>query len=116
MLPKTSALTTYELIQEFKKWVDKDYDVFFISISSSFSCSLQNAYIASQEFDGRVIAFDSKNLSTGIGLLVCKAIELKDKVESIKELEKGLLQVDQLYEDVMKLSDVISALEDQCKL
>ena len=90
MLPKTSALTTYELIQEFKKWVDKDYDVFFISISSSFSCSLQNAYIASQEFDGRVIAFDSKNLSTGIGLLVCKAIQLKDKVESIKELEEKL--------------------------
>ena len=60
MLPKTSALTTYELIQEFKKWVDKDYDVFFISISSSFSCSLQNAYIASQEFDGRVIEFEEK--------------------------------------------------------
>ena len=90
MLPKTSALTTYELIQEFKKWVDKDYDVFFISISSNFSCSLQNAHIAAEEFDGRVIAFDSQNLSSGIGLLICKAIDLKDKVESIKELEEKL--------------------------
>lgn len=90
MLPKTSALTTYELTQEFKKWIDQDYDVFFISISSGFSCSLQNAHIAAEEFDGRVIAFDSQNLSSGIGLLICKAIELKDKVESIKELEEKL--------------------------
>lgn len=42
--------------------------------------------------------------------------EFRDFLESVEELEKGLLQVDQLYEDVMKLSDVISALEDQCKL
>lgn len=42
--------------------------------------------------------------------------EFKEFLESVGELEKGLLQVDQLYEDVMKLSDVISALEDQCKL
>ena len=89
VLPKTAALTTHELIQEFKKWVD-EYDVFFISISSGFSSSFQNAYIAAQEFDGKVVAFDSKNLSSGIGLLICKAIEIRNSGVSLKELEEKL--------------------------
>lgn len=42
--------------------------------------------------------------------------EFREFLGSIEEIEKGLLQVDRLYEDVMKLSDVLTALEDQSKL
>lgn len=89
-LPKTSALPVAVFEEEFKKWVDAGYDVLCIVISSGFSSTLQNAYIASQQFEGHVVAFDSQNLSSGIGLLICKAIELKEKGASLGEIVERL--------------------------
>ena len=50
-LPKTSALNIGVYESEFKTWTDAGYDVVHISISSGFSCSYQNALIASEDFD-----------------------------------------------------------------
>ena len=85
-LPKTSALPSAQFEKEFKKWVDAGYDVLCIVISSGFSSTLQNAYIAAQQFDGHVVAFDSQNLSSGIGLLICKAVEMKEAGLPLNEI------------------------------
>ena len=85
-LPKTSALPSAQFEKEFKKWVDAGYDVLCIVISSGFSSTLQNAYIAAQQFDGHVAAFDSQNLSSGIGLLICKAVEMKEAGLPLNEI------------------------------
>ena len=62
-----------------------DYDaVVHISISSEFSSSYQNAYIASTEFDN-VRVIDSRNLSTGQGLVVLAACDMR---ETCTDLDK----------------------------
>lgn len=53
----------------------KDHDaVIYFNISSEMSSCYQNALVAAAEFEN-VYAIDSRNLSTGIGLLVLEAAE-----------------------------------------
>lgn len=93
MLPKTSALSIEELSTLFKKRVEEGYDVFFICISSEFSSCYQHAYLASEEFKDHVVCFDSRNLSSGIGLLILKAIKLKEEGKNIFEIESALKEI-----------------------
>lgn len=86
MLPKTFAPGIEKYKEVFKKWVDESYDVLFISISSDLSSCFQNAYIASQEFDDHVFCVDSKNLSSGIGLIILKAVKFKNEGKTIQEI------------------------------
>lgn len=74
-LPQTAAvnLTQY---QEFWKPFAAQYDaVIHLNISSEFSSCYQNACLAAENYDN-VYVVDSRNLSTGHGLLVLKAAEL----------------------------------------
>ena len=71
VLPKTSALSVGEIAKSFKKYIDEGYDIFFTGISSSMSSTYQNAIIAAEEISKeRIVVYDSKNLSTGIGLQI----------------------------------------------
>lgn len=68
----------------------KQYDgVLQITISSDFSSSFQNASLAASEFEN-VRVVDSRNLSTGQGLVVLKACELAKTVSSMDELKREL--------------------------
>jgi DegV family protein with EDD domain len=83
-LPKTSAPSTAAFIEAFKPYSE----ILYISISSKLSASNQGGLIAAQNFpsaDIRVV--DSLNLSSGIGLLVLKAAELRDEGKSLSEIE-----------------------------
>ncbi|ACL70215.1 DegV family protein [Halothermothrix orenii] len=79
-LPITGAVTPNEYYQAFKPYVEKGYKIIYIGLSSKLSSSLQNAITASRMFDNAQIEIiDSLNLSTGIGLLVMKAVDfIKD--------------------------------------
>lgn len=67
-----------------------EYDgVVHINISSDFSSSYQNACIAAQDFDN-VRVVDSRNLSTGQGLVVLKACELAKTAQSLDQLKAEL--------------------------
>jgi len=74
ILPKTAAIAPYEYIEYFKKWTDAGYSVIHFNISSNMSSSYQNACLAAEQL-GNVYPIDSRNLSTGIGLLVLEAAE-----------------------------------------
>lgn len=74
ILPKTSAPNPLEYSAYFKKWTDQGYEVIHVSLGSGISSSYQNSCIAAQEL-GNVYPIDSRNLSTGIGLLVIEAAE-----------------------------------------
>jgi DegV family protein with EDD domain len=83
-LPKTSAPSTATFIESFKPYSEAIY----ISISSKLSASNQNGLIAARQLshaDIRVV--DSLNLSTGIGLLVLLAAEMRDQGKSLSEIE-----------------------------
>jgi DegV family protein with EDD domain len=87
-LPTTSAPSQAAFIEAFKP-----YDsLIYIGISSKLSASNQNAQIAAKNLpDKDIRIIDSLNLSTGIGLLVLKAAELRDAGKSIDEIEKNIL-------------------------
>lgn len=75
--------------EEFAKYA-KDYDgVIHVNIGSDFSSSYQNACIAASDFDN-VRVIDSKNLSTGQGLVVLKACELAQTAKDMDELKAQL--------------------------
>lgn len=88
-LCSTAALSVGEYNDVFAQYAN-DYDgVLHINISSAFSCSYQNACLAAEEFEN-VRVVDSKNLSTGQGLVVLKACELAKTCNSIDELKEQL--------------------------
>lgn len=74
-LPKTAAVSTWEYIERFKKYVDDGYSIIHINLGSSISSSYQNCVAAAAEL-GNIYPVDSQNLSTGSGLLACKAHDL----------------------------------------
>lgn len=76
-LPVTAAVNTAGYEAVFAKYAG-DYDaVIHVNISADFSSCHQNAVLAAQRFDN-VYVVDSRNLSTGHGLVVLKAAELAE--------------------------------------
>ena len=84
--PKTAAPS----IEDISKYLDPDSgdEYIIFTISSSMSASFNNARLAAEnlEMSDRVYVIDSANLSTGIGLLVLYAAELKKAGKSAKEI------------------------------
>ena len=70
-LPKTAAVSPEEFKSFFSPILEEGYDIVHIDISSELSCTCQNAVLAAQELaeQGRVYVVDSRQLSTGGGLL-----------------------------------------------
>ncbi|MBQ9679269.1 MAG: DegV family protein [Ruminococcus sp.] len=85
-LPHTTAGSVGEYTDFFKKFIDEGNDVVHLSLGSKLSVTHQSSVLASQEFPGRVYSVDTQNLSSGCGLLVIKACELRDQGLSAKEI------------------------------
>ena len=85
-LPHTTAGSVGEYVDFFKQFIDKDCDVVHLSLGSKLSVTHQSSVLAANEFPGRVYSIDTNNLSTGSGLLVIKACELRDQGLSAKEI------------------------------
>lgn len=88
-LCSTAAINMGEYVQWFQKYADTYDGVLHISISSEFSCSYQNACLAAEEFSN-VRVVDSRNLSTGQGLVVLKACELAKTCTDLGALKAEL--------------------------
>lgn len=74
VLPKTAAINTAEYVEFFKQWTDKGHEVIHITLGSGLSAAYNNCRLAAEELPG-VYVIDSRNLSTGSGLLVLEAAE-----------------------------------------
>ena len=93
-LPHTAAASPAVIEEEFRKYLDQDYDIIFTGIGGKFSTTIQNANIAKNSIDGaedRVYILDSANLSSGTGLLVLKMCKLRDEGKSAKEIYDAVL-------------------------
>lgn len=86
-LPKTSAPNIVEYTEFFAQFVAEGKAVVFFTISSEMSSSYSNARIAAQEFED-VYVVDTRNLSTGGGLLVTSACEFVKQGKSAEEIAK----------------------------
>ena len=109
-LCSTTAVNMGEYVEWFEKYAS-DYDgVLHINIGSGFSCSYQNACLAAEEFEN-VRIIDSKNLSTGQGLVVLKACELAKTCQSLDELQQQV----QAFTDRVEASFVLDQLKYMVK-
>lgn len=75
-LPKTSAVSPEEFVKFFSKIREEEPDahIIYTGIGSALSSTFQSAHIAKDILDDdKIHLIDSKNLSTGIGLVLLKA-------------------------------------------
>lgn len=87
-LAKTSAVNIIDFEEFFKKYTDEGYSIVFFTISSEMSSTFNNARLAASDFDN-VYVVDTKNLSTGGGLLVISASEMVKEGKSAKEIAEA---------------------------
>ncbi len=92
ILPKTAAVNTAEYIDFCKPFIDEGNEVIYISLGSALSSSHNNCRIASTELPG-MYAIDSRNLSTGSGLLVLEAADRIEKGMSAAEIADELNEI-----------------------
>ena len=88
-LCSTSAVSVGEYQEHFTKYAGEYDGVVHICISSDFSSTYRHACIAAEDFEN-VRVVDSRNLSTGQGLVVLKACELAKTAASLDELKREL--------------------------
>lgn len=89
-LPKTSAPSIGDYEDFFKAQLALGEEVVHINISSKSSGSHNFAKQAAESFEGKVHVVDSMALSSGQGLLVLKAADLRDAGKSAKEIVEEL--------------------------
>ncbi len=93
VLPKTAAPSIGEYEDFFKKELESYDEIVHINISAKSSGSYNFAKEAAKNFGDKVHVIDSKALSSGQGLLVMRACDLRDAGKSAEEIEKDLLEV-----------------------
>ncbi len=78
VLPKTSAANIADYSEFFTKYTADGSSLIFFSLSAEMSSTCQNAVIAAEDFEN-VHVVDTRNLSTGGGLVVLSACEMREQ-------------------------------------
>ena len=84
-LPKTSAVNVIDCVKFFEWLTRQGYTVIHFSISAELSATFNNCCIATQNLDN-VYMIDSRNLSSGIALLVITAAQLAEQGKTAAEI------------------------------
>lgn len=105
-LPSTSAVNIPDYQDVFKYWTEQGYEVVHFGISSDFSSSYNNARLAAEEFEN-VFVVDSRNLSTGQGLVVLHGCEMAQNGASAKEIADECAKIT----DKVEASFVVNSID-----
>lgn len=87
-LPTTAAPNIDSFLTVFRRWRDEGYEIVHFNISGDFSSSYRNACLAAEEVGG-VYVVDTRNLSTGQGLVVLYGAELLAQGKSAAEIAEA---------------------------
>ena len=100
-LPKTSAESPGTLIEAYRPWIEKGYDIVFVGIGEKLSATVTSSKLAARELgEDRIYTINSDNLSSASGLLAMKCCKLRDENKS----------AEQIYNEVQKLSSKVVAM------
>lgn len=111
-VPKTSQPNSEAFYKVFKENAEKGKDILYIGISTGLSGSCNSANIArdmmSDEYkDTKIIIVDILTASLGQGLMVIKAVEMKENGASIEEVALYLEEVKLHLNTYLTVDDLI---------
>ena len=109
-LCSTAAVNVGQYADIFASFANNYDGVIHINISAEFSSCYQNACLAAEEFEN-VRVVDSRNLSTGQGLVVLKACELAQTCTDLDDLQKQL----EAFTEKVEASFLLDKLEYMVK-
>lgn len=94
-MPTTMASNPAVILDTFKKYTEDGYDIIHLSFSSALSGGCSNVMAGGREVedenkDSKIIVIDTCNVSLGQGMIVMKAVELKNEGKSIDEVAKWI--------------------------
>ena len=93
ILPTTAQVTPNRFEETFKKYLDEGYKIVVLTLSSDMSGTYQSACIAKDMLESDdIVVIDSRNVTSGLGLLALKACQFRDKGLGIKEIEEEILK------------------------
>ena len=94
ILPTTAQVTPNRFEEVFKKYLDEGYKIVTLTISSEMSGTYQSACIAKNMLDtDDIVVIDSRNVTSGLGVLVLKACEFRDNGDNIFEIEEKIKSI-----------------------
>lgn len=94
ILPTTAQVTPNRFEEVFKKYLDEGYKIVTLVLSSEMSGTYQSACIAKNMLDtDDIIVIDSRNVTSGLGVLVLKACEFRDNGDNIFEIEEKIKSI-----------------------
>lgn len=108
ILPTTAQVTPNRFMEAYKKYLDEGYKIISIHMSSAMSGTYQSACIAKDSLESDdIVIIDSQNVTAALGILVLKAVKLKEKGYDIFQIEKELNKI----KDNVELSVCFESLE-----
>lgn len=95
VMPTTMASNPAVIREVFESYVSEGYDVLHISFSSALSGGCNNVMVGAAEIceenpGAKIIVIDSLNVSLGEGLMIMKAVEMREQGKSIDETAEWL--------------------------
>lgn len=87
-LPKTSAVNMADFADAFEEYTKEGYSVVCFTISAEMSSTYHNACLAAEEFEN-VFVVDTRNLSTGGGLILAAAGDMVKEGKSASEIAEA---------------------------
>ena len=86
--PKTAACSIDDVIKAIEPYKESGDDVIVFTISGEMSSTLQVMRMAAEEmeYEDHIFVIDSRNLSTGIGLLIMEAAVMAEDGKSAEEI------------------------------
>lgn len=94
ILPTTAQVTPNRFEEIFKKYLDEGYKIVTLVLSSEMSGTYQSACIAKNMLESDdIVVIDSRNVTSGLGVLVLKACEFRDNGDDIFEIEEKIKNV-----------------------
>lgn len=94
ILPTTAQVTPNRFEEVFKKYLDEGYKIVTLVLSSEMSGTYQSACIAKNMLDtDDIVVIDSRNVTSGLGVLVLKACEFRDNGDNIFEIEEKIKSI-----------------------
>lgn len=93
VVTRTSQINTVDYIEYFEKFLKEGKDVIHLTLSSGLSGTYNAALLAKEELDKKypdrkLYIIDSLNASSGFGMVVDKAADLRDAKKTIDEVKE----------------------------